>query len=289
MNDATLALELAADFGGDVAAETERRLNGAPLERERERLFLGADTLAIASFIVTVAQLAAQLWQAKQERANLLVKLAEWSAQQPIPGDDTQVEKRLAIVGRAVDKVAPGNAEGAVDDTRVKHKWVCDWVGYGERALSPPLLRPFGDMRYFALHEPVFWERTASASSDLPSKVIVEKGFVTDLASVPRAFWTVIPPAGQYGLAAIIHDWLYWTQPVPRDKADRVFKEVMIELGVDPALRKVMWASVRVFGGGPWRTSLSERRSGGQRIARKVPSDATTTWDAWRKQPGVLA
>src|SRR6266850_4958854 len=42
--------------------------------------------------------------------------------------------------------------------------------------------------------------------------IIVPAGFVTDFASTPRAIWAVLPPVGQYQLAAVVHDFLYWDQ-----------------------------------------------------------------------------
>lgn len=34
----------------------------------------------------------------------------------------------------------------------------------------------------------------------------VPAGYLTDGASVPRAFWSLIPPWGKYGQAAVVHD-----------------------------------------------------------------------------------
>lgn len=42
-----------------------------------------------------------------------------------------------------------------------------------------------------------------------PKSVIkVEKGLVTDLASIPRIFWNILPPNGPYTKSAILHDYL---------------------------------------------------------------------------------
>ncbi len=46
-------------------------------------------------------------------------------------------------------------------------------------------------------------------SDDNSDIIHVPAGFVTDLASVPRIFWTLLPPDGKYAKAAIIHDYLY--------------------------------------------------------------------------------
>lgn len=44
----------------------------------------------------------------------------------------------------------------------------------------------------------------------------VPKGFVTDLASVPSVFWSVLRPDGEYAYAAILHDYLLGTAVVQR-------------------------------------------------------------------------
>lgn len=80
----------------------------------------------------------------------------------------------------------------------------------------------------------------------------VPAGFVTDLASVPRALWAVLPPHGKYAKAAIIHDYLYTKGEVPRLEADRVFSEAMEVLGVPKWKRKLMYWAVRAFGAGSY-------------------------------------
>lgn len=71
--------------------------------------------------------------------------------------------------------------------------------------------------------------------------VHVPAGFMTDGASVPRAFWSLIPPWGIYGQAAILHDYLceYLSitvdgqpQPISRQYADELFNEAMKVLEV---------------------------------------------------------
>lgn len=46
-------------------------------------------------------------------------------------------------------------------------------------------------------------------SDDNSDIISVPAGFVTDLATIPRIFWTLLPPDGKYAKAAIIHDYLY--------------------------------------------------------------------------------
>lgn len=73
----------------------------------------------------------------------------------------------------------------------------------------------------------------------------VPAGFVTDFASVPRAFVWLLPRYGDYTRAAILHDHLVGTKKVSRADADGLFRRSMRELGVSLARRWIMWAAVR--------------------------------------------
>ena len=81
----------------------------------------------------------------------------------------------------------------------------------------------------------------------------VPNGFVTDFASIPKAFWSFIGgPAGKYGPAAVCHDYLYFTQTTTRGYADATFLEAMDVLGVKFWRRWTMWLAVVSFGWIPW-------------------------------------
>lgn len=85
--------------------------------------------------------------------------------------------------------------------------------------------------------------------SDVAKQIItVPRGFLTDFASVPRlplVFWLTGDCAHE---AAVIHDWLYATQVLPRALADQVLREAMLVSGV-PAWRCWgMYFAVRLFG-----------------------------------------
>lgn len=80
----------------------------------------------------------------------------------------------------------------------------------------------------------------------------VPAGFVTDLASIPRWLWSVLPPHGQYAKAAIVHDYLYTKAIGSKAYADKVFLEGMEVLGVPKRKRKLMYTAVRLFGRGAY-------------------------------------
>lgn len=77
--------------------------------------------------------------------------------------------------------------------------------------------------------------------------ITVPAGYHTDLASIPRAFWRVLPPFGQYSEAAIVHDYLCDTRPPWCDykTAASIFGDAMRDLGVKPwKIRVMVWAVV---------------------------------------------
>lgn len=88
--------------------------------------------------------------------------------------------------------------------------------------------------------------------SDVADTVfVVPAGFVTDFASVPRIPIAFLLTGDCAQEAAVIHDWLYTSHEVDRAKADAVFREA-VSLG-NPGWRAwLMWAGVRVGGGGSW-------------------------------------
>ena len=76
----------------------------------------------------------------------------------------------------------------------------------------------------------------------------VPKGFITDLASVPRIMWVVFPPFGRYTEASVVHDFLYSSSELSRKKCDEVFFMLMLENNVSYFTAKILHASVRLFG-----------------------------------------
>lgn len=88
--------------------------------------------------------------------------------------------------------------------------------------------------------------------SDLAGYIVVPGGFVTDLASTPRAPFVYLLAGGIGHAAAVVHDWVYCCHVVPRAVADNVFHEALLLLGVPRWRAWLMWAGVRIGGSGPW-------------------------------------
>ena len=82
------------------------------------------------------------------------------------------------------------------------------------------------------------------------NQVFIKAGYKTDLASVPRFLWSIVPPFGEYTFAAIIHDYLYENGLYSKRFADREFKHIMRNSDVILSKRFVMYISVKFFGKG---------------------------------------
>ena len=92
--------------------------------------------------------------------------------------------------------------------------------------------------------------------------VRIEPGFVTDFASIPRPLWSIWPPTGSYGKAAVIHDALYVLpyvqradgamRRIVRREADAIFNEGMTVLGVNGFTRRTLYAGIRMAGWRAW-------------------------------------
>lgn len=89
--------------------------------------------------------------------------------------------------------------------------------------------------------------------------ITVPKGFVCDLASIPRVMRLVFTVNGNHREAAIIHDWLYYKKGhvvfshFTREQCDDVFYEAMISSGVNKITAWSMWAGVRLGGWVAWQ------------------------------------
>ena len=101
-----------------------------------------------------------------------------------------------------------------------------------------------------------FTYHVAKAKVDL----VVPVGFETDFASIPRFARLLIPKLGRYNKAAVLHDWLYRElasrfipSSNPRKLADMIFLDAMIDLGVKPWKRTLMYWAVRIGGWASWR------------------------------------
>ncbi|MGV6475017.1 DUF1353 domain-containing protein [Azotobacter vinelandii] len=85
--------------------------------------------------------------------------------------------------------------------------------------------------------------------------LVVPVGYRTDLASVPRLAWRIVPrDHGQARRPAVVHDYLYThqTHRFSKAEADRIFYEALREEGMSDLLAWLMYAAVRIGGRGNW-------------------------------------
>nr|WP_295107497.1 DUF1353 domain-containing protein [uncultured Caulobacter sp.] len=129
----------------------------------------------------------------------------------------------------------------------------------------------------WGLHDPLSY-----TPSDAADTITAPPGFVTDLASIPRWGWIVLPPDGPWVKGAVVHDFLYatrgtgvWkthpsgnTRPAPysRAEADWILRDALKNRGVDVVRRNIIWAAVRIGGGNGWGKDDSRQK-------RATPAD----------------
>lgn len=164
-------------------------------------------------------------------------------------------------------------------DIAVKDKWVDDWIE-STKAVSGALhLGRFSDPTYFTT-KAINW--TPNPGQDSFKRVRVPAGFVTDLTSIPREFWSFLRPDGNYTYPAIIHDYLYWEQNVTKDQADLIFKYGMQDFKIDPITINTIIAAVKLGGQSAWNSNTKLKASGEKRIIKIYPEDPTISWAQWK-------
>lgn len=80
--------------------------------------------------------------------------------------------------------------------------------------------------------------------------VTIKKGLMTDGASIPRLFWSIIgcPLSGKYVGSALIHDGLYGSHALNKEESDKLFLEMMQHNNVGYIKRNLMYLAVK-YGG----------------------------------------
>ncbi len=123
--------------------------------------------------------------------------------------------------------------------------------------LPPPLVSYLVDRERWVLEAPYTY-------TDDGHRISVPQGFEFDLASVPRAFWSLIAPFELSIAAPLLHDFLYRYRGEPppgsiepprrysRLEADRLFRRVMEQEGVPRWRRVLAYVVVRWLSGFAW-------------------------------------
>jgi hypothetical protein len=180
-------------------------------------------------------------------------------------------------------------------DLIMADEWMLKWIE--KEVNSNPKVEkkaPFGALhigrfadRMYYLTSVIGWKPTP-LEPQFPH-VVVPVGFVTDLTSIPRAFWSLMDPSGDYSHAAVVHDYMYWEQFTTRDTADELFRLHMERLGIDILTRNFIFSVVRAGGQGAWDKNKIAKEKGEKRLLIRQPTDPLITWKSWKMQPGVFA
>lgn len=187
---------------------------------------------------------------------------------------EQEFAERELFIRNAMKEQRERNAEALRRVPRMKFK------------LSVTTLVPFADWDfYYVKGSSIKWYPNPGQSFQ---PVVVPTGFVTDLTSIPRPFWQLLRPEGRHAYAAVVHDYLYWTQTRPRVEADEIFKMALEDSKVDAWIIKTIYLAVRQFGQESWDDNERLRKAGDLRILKRFPTDFTTPWSEWKKQPGVF-
>jgi hypothetical protein len=157
-----------------------------------------------------------------------------------------------------------------------------EWITKKKLPVGGLHVSRFADPVYF-LTKSIKW-RPNPGQEEFQS-VTVPLGFVTDFASIPRVFWSLLRPDGEYTYPAIVHDFLYWTQTTPRDAADKILKFGMEDFAVDPVTTAAIYYPVYIFGRIAWNENARLKAKGEKRVLKRFPENPTTTWEEWKKEP----
>jgi hypothetical protein len=83
-------------------------------------------------------------------------------------------------------------------------------------------------------------------------EVFIEKGFVTDFATIPFPISLFFPKEGNYALPAAVHDKLYSSRHLSKIASDSIFYQAMKEANVKPLIRISFYVGVVLFGWLKW-------------------------------------
>lgn len=189
-----------------------------------------------------------------------------------------------AAIGLAARPYAFGMTPAQVEHPRSAEDWMDDWMKASRAPDGVLRLSRFVEPIYF-LTDPIGWK--PEPGEKLPS-VTVPKGFVTDLASIPTVFYSLLRPDGEYAYAAIVHDYLYWTQTHPRAIADSILKRGMEDFQVAGWKVLAIYEAVRAGGGSSWNENARLKKHGERRVLKKFPADPRTKWSDWKQLPNVF-
>lgn len=111
------------------------------------------------------------------------------------------------------------------------------------------VLRHHPNSGLWVLSEPLKYETRDGFMIEVPP------GYRSDLASVPRIAWRIVPPDHKHARRpAVVHDFIYtdMTRFYTKAEADHIFYEALQEEGMSKWLAWLMYSAVRIGGRGNW-------------------------------------
>ena len=168
--------------------------------------------------------------------------------------------------------------------SKTAEDWMGEWMGQFRPSSEQGILQlsRFVEPMYFLL-PPISWSPNHAQAGY--KEFTVPKGFVSDLASIPPIFFTLLRPDGEYAYAAILHDYLYWEQTHPKEKADDILKFAMEDFGVKALTVETIYKAVHLFGQNSWDDNARARRGGEKRVLKQFPDDPRIRWKDWKTSP----
>lgn len=117
-----------------------------------------------------------------------------------------------------------------------------------------------------------FWFQTGE-----DDHIKIPVGFFTDLASTKNI--PFFPQDDEYNQAAVVHDYLYAAELVPRRVSDIIFKEALRAIPQVPRWKiPIMYFAVRVFGGITYKSHTFESVRKNRMLSHIPDSGARPLW-----------
>ena len=193
-------------------------------------------------------------------------------------GVEVITQGRLASVSRAQEP-EPSSS------TMSMETWMNEWMSVSKAPGGLLKLSRFREPIYFLI-APISWK--PNPGQEEYAGVSVPTGFVTDLTSIPSIFFSLLRPDGPYAYAAVVHDYLYWTQTRSREEADKILNLAMQDFEINEITVNAIYWTVRALGQLAWKSNAKKKTQGEKRLLTRFPQDPRTRWEDWKQRPGVF-
>lgn len=109
------------------------------------------------------------------------------------------------------------------------------------------------DLELRATAQPDFWAVVSPLVWESPGqRIVVPRGFLTDLASIPKFLRNIFDPNGYAREPAVLHDWNYRTHLMTRAQCDQLLHDSLIACGESKTVAWCYKSGVRLGGAAPY-------------------------------------